>query len=137
MAGKEEFRGSIIPMCITLFSDANASAWTNMPAALTEFLAVAVHRTRLPLYNADRARLIARQTIAGSANAKLKVQYSMDESTWVDLCVVAVGASTGTKTGAWTDIPATVQQDIYLRLCGIDGDGVADPAFGLIVLQLK
>ena len=125
------------PICLTLFTDAAAKVWTNMPATLTEFIALAIHRSKLDLTGATQARLVVRQTVAGATNAKLKVQYSTDESTWVDICLVAVGTGVATKAGAWTDIPAGAKADVFIRLTGIDGDGAADPAFGLIVLQVK
>ena len=126
-----------IPIEITLCSSATEVKLLNMPAALTEYKGLTIFRTKVDFTNAASSRLVVRQGVAGATNAKLKVQYATDESTWVDLCLVAVGAGVGTKAGSWTAVPSGAKGDVFLRLVGIDGDGTADPEFGLIVLQVK
>ena len=123
---------------IPLVLDAAAQVWTNMPAALTEFRALTIYRMKADLTNASSVRLVARQEVAGSANAQLRVQYALTEAgTWTDLCSVAVGLLTGVKAGAWSALPAAAKADVFLRLVGISGDGVADPSFGAIYLQAR
>jgi len=123
---------------VTLWQDAALSAWTNMPAALTEFRAVLNTRTKIDLTAATQSRVIARVGVAPVANAKIKVQYSTDESVWVDLCSVTMPATANkTNVGSWTNVPAGAKADVFLRLVGIDGDGAADPTFGLITLGVK
>jgi hypothetical protein len=109
-----------------------------MPAALTDFLGGTGMKTRIDLTSASQVRLVTYQGAVGATNAKLKIQYSTDQSAWNDLCVVAVGAgATQVKSGAWTAVPAGAKSDVFLRLMGIDGDAAADPAFGMITLQVK
>ena len=123
---------------VTLWQDAALAAWTNMPAALTEFRAVLNIRTKLDLTLATQSRIIVKIVVAPVANAKIKVQYSTDESVWADLCSVTMPATANyTNVGSWTTIPAGAKADVFLRVVGIDGNGVADPTFGLITLGVK
>lgn len=126
------------PVNIPIKHIASATAWSNMPAALTEFPVAGTLRLKADLTNASQSRLIVRVATAPAANAKIKVQYSADEAAWSDLCSVTMPA-TGNKTnvGDWTDVPAGAKADTFLRLVGIDGDGVTDPTFGNITLQAK
>lgn len=129
-------RNSSIPSCIDIFS--SSSTWTNMPAAETEFLAdTGYHRSFFPFQNVNQIKMvIARVGGAGAAGAKIKLQYSLDNITFVDLISLDV-ATTGVKSSSWTNVPMVARTDVYLRLVGIDGDGVADPTFGNIILILK
>ena len=127
-----------MPSCYSLHAPYSFNAWTNMPAAETEFRGIAHIRTKVDLTNASQSRVTVRIGNAPIANAKIKVQYSTDESTWVDLCSVTMPATAfTTNIGAWTDAPAGAKADVFLRIVGIDGDGVVDPSFGLITLQVK
>ncbi|OGN99183.1 MAG: hypothetical protein A2Y89_03125 [Chloroflexi bacterium RBG_13_51_18] len=124
-----------IPISIAL--GLNNTTWTNMPAAETEFAATYSTRTAIDVKHARLARLVTRLNAAAAANAKLKLQYAVTEGgTYTDLCSVILGATTGVKVGGWTDVPAAAQKDVFIRVVGIDGDGVADPTFILINLQL-
>jgi hypothetical protein len=120
-------------------STGTAVAWTNMPAALTEFAGAAagIYRQRADLTGCTEARLTCWQTVAGATNAQLRAQTSPDGTTWTDLCAVAVGAGTGLKTGAWTAIAAGQRIDAHVRLTGITGDGVADPAWHWVTLEAR
>lgn len=123
---------------IPLIAPTALALWTNMPAALTEFLGQTTQRTKIDLTTATQSRITVRIGVAPVANAKIKVQYSTDESTWVDLCSVTLPATASkTNIGDWTAVPAGAKADVFLRLAGIDGNGVADPSFGLITLQVK
>lgn len=126
------------PICIELWQDAALTAWTNMPAVLTEFRAILNTRTKLDLTNATYSRITVRVGVAPAANAKIKVQYSADETTWYDFCSVTMPATANlTNVGAWTAVNAGAKADVFIRLVGIDGNGAADPTFGLITLQIK
>jgi len=127
-----------MPVFISLWQPSTPYAWTNMPAALTEFSGTTRLRFKYNLTSASQARIIVRIETAPFANAKIKAQYSLDETTWLDLCSVTMPA-TGAKTniGNWTDIPAKAQDDVFIRLAGQDGDGVADPTFTTICLQVR
>jgi hypothetical protein len=113
--------------------------WTNMPAALTEFAgnATGIYRRRADLAGSSEARMTCWQTVAGATSAALRAQTSPDGTTWTDLCSVTVGTGTGAKTGTWTAIPAGQRIDAFVRLAGISGDGVADPAWTWAVLETR
>lgn len=121
-----------------VLSDAAALAWTNMPAAVMEIFGTTLRRGKLNLTGATQARVVANQTIAGAANAQLKLQYSTDQSAWTDAGpFVAVGAGTGLKVGAFANLAAGAKADVFVRIAGISGDGTADPAFGAIYVEVS
>lgn len=122
----------------TVLADAAALGWTNMPAATTEiFGGTPARRTKKNLAGATQARIIVNQTIVGSANAQLKLQFSTDQAAWTDAGpVVAVGAGTGLKVGAFANLVTAAKADVFLRLAGVNGDGTADPAFSNIDIEV-
>jgi hypothetical protein len=135
--------GLNIPEVVSLLASSNVVAWTDMPAALTDFLGITntTVRHKLDLTAATQVRLVARMATAGSVNAELRMQYSTDESTWLYMDgstgpLVNVGAA-GTRAGSWVNLVAGAKADVFLRLQGINGDGVADPQFGDVTLQVK
>jgi hypothetical protein len=123
---------------VTMFMSGALVAWTNMPAALTEFLGLTTTRTKIDLTSATQSRVIVRNGVAPVANAKIKVQYSTDGTNFSDLCSVTMPATANnTNVGSWTAVPEGAKADTFLRVVGIDGNGVADPSFGLITLGVK
>lgn len=117
------------------------ATWTAQPAALTELLGVTTARRKFDLRRYTQARVVAYVDTAGAAGAKLRAQYSTDESAWAYLDgatgpSVAVDA-TGVEVSAWVDLEAAARADVFLRLVGIDGDGAADPVFGTLALQFR
>jgi hypothetical protein len=139
IALKRAIYDSIYALDIIFTAPAAYAQWSNMPAAVTEFLGVTCHRTTFNLANADRARIIARVgATAPVANAKLKIQYSIDDANFSDLCSVTMPATANlTNIGVWSTIPPAAKKEVYLRLVGIDGDGAIDPTFGRISLQIR
>lgn len=125
------------PWAVTLFMAGDLTLWSNMPAALTEFRSILNTRTKLVLTSATQSRVTVRKGGASASTAKIKVQYSADESTWYDLCLVLLITGSNTCVGSWTDVPVGAKADVFIRLVGIDGDDTADPTFGLITLQIK
>jgi hypothetical protein len=126
------------PVCITLVA-VQSFTWTNMPVALTEFMGDAYARTEVDLTSAAQSRVTVRiRATAPKANAKIIIQYSTDESAWTNLCSVTMPATANkTNVGTWTDVPAGAKADVFIRIAGQDGDGVIDPNFSLITLQVK
>jgi len=123
---------------VTLWQDAALTAWTNMPAAETEFRAVLNTRTKIDLTSANNSRVIVRIGTAPVANAKIKVQYSTDDTNFSDLCSVTMPATANkTNVGDWTAVPGGAKQDVFVRVVGVDGNGSADPTFGLITLGVN
>jgi parallel beta-helix repeat protein len=114
-----------------------AVAWTDQPATLTEVFGNTNRRTKVDMSGFLQCRVSVAVTAAGVAGSHLKVQYSTDLSTWVDLTSTTLIDATGVNVSTWENIPAGGKADVYLRAAGIDGNGTADPSLGTIQLQLK
>lgn len=124
-----------------------SAQWTNMPAALTEIFTptdvpVPSSRVLYDLTDATQVRFQVSATVAGSASAEIRIQYSTDQSTWnyLDSGNTGLGqniSTTGLKTSSWSNIAAGAKGDVYLRIVGINGNATADPLFGLIQLQAR
>jgi len=115
--------------------------WTNMPAALTEIFGSPNYRIYYDLSNFTHARLVGYVVTAGAANAQLRVQYSTDGTNWDYLDgvrgpYIGIG-TTGYKISDWVKITSSAKTNVYLRIVGINGDGVADPRFNSLRLQLR
>jgi hypothetical protein len=124
---------------ITFHSHLSSSyTWTNMPDALT---AIAIYR-RANLTGAVQYRICAHQAVAGFAGADINLQYSTNGSTWY-ACDIAsageldVGTGTGLKTGPWANLAAGALQDVRLRIVGKQGDGIVDPQFRELWVEIK
>lgn len=108
-----------------------AQVWLNMPAGQTEFRGQPFHRTKADLLGMTRFRLHAFVTVVGFAGSTLKLQYSLDGVTWTDANAGGVGIDAlDLRTSAVLELAAAARTDVQLRLVGIGGDGLADPAFG-------
>jgi hypothetical protein len=120
-------------------------AWTNMPAALTEFPSAVPSRSWVDLSAFTQAHVYAYQGVAGAAAAALRVQYSNDQATWSYLDgatgpSVTVGAGANQmKVGSWVTIDPAVRwfRGVHLRLVGVSGDGAIDPSFGKVALVVR
>src|SRR5574343_444356 len=122
---------------------ASALAYTNLPAALTEWPSGSVvMRKKVNLTGAVQFRLMATQSVAGFAGSKIRLRYSTNNSTFNDLDSdtsgdLDVGTGTGVKVGAWTNIVAGAKQEVWLSIFGISGNGVVDPAFRQLYAEFK
>lgn len=124
-----------------------SAQWTNMPAALTEIFTptdvpVPVSRLLYDLTDASQVRFQVSNTVAGSASAEIRIQYSTDQSTWnyLDSGNTGLGqnvSTTGLHASSWSNIAAGAKGDVYLRIVGINGNATADPLFGLIQVQAR
>ncbi|MCD6418369.1 hypothetical protein J7M00_06260 [bacterium] len=129
-----------IPQVVTILG-ANRERWRNQPAALRELFNNTGNRTMVDLTNATQVRLTVGVVVAGAATAQIRAQYSTDLSTWSYLDggtgpSVAINTA-GLKVSSWVNIVSAAQTDVYIRIVGINGNGIADPQFGLITLQFK
>lgn len=133
----------IIPATIPFRIQASNGTWTNMPAALTEWNTAPQQRTKCDLTNATQARIVVRMGATGGvAGAELRCQYSTDESTWNYLDgatgpSVAINVTNAVAAGAWVALAAGAKADVFLRVIGINGDGVVSPQFGNFSMQVK
>ena len=124
-----------------------SAQWTNMPAGLTEIftptdVSVPVSRLLYDLTDASQVRFQVSNTVAGSASAEIRIQYSTDQSTWnyLDNGNTGLGqniSTTGLHTSSWSNIASGAKGDVYLRIVGINGNATADPLFGLIQVQAR
>ena len=133
------------PAALTMLSENWASfgnpPWTNQPAALTELFGLTTGRTRADLTVSSQVRIEVNVAQAGTASAAIRMQYSTDQASW-NYLDGGTGPSvtvntTGLKVSPWVNLAAGAKADVYLRVVGINGDGVADPSFGDITLQVR
>jgi hypothetical protein len=124
--------------------------WNDMPAAITEFKAIARFSRAVPAL-ADGATqfrvIVIMTTIACSTGASILTQY-WDGSAWqypdtgnTGGAVLCDGAIADPKIGSWVNLKAAVQSDsVMWRIAGQNGDGTTggtDPIFGSISVQAK
>lgn len=88
---------------------------------------------------ASRIRLVANVQRAGAAGAQLRAQYSLDGAAWSSFNgangpAVAIDAP-GLIAGAWVALAAPLA-DVFVRVVGVGGDGIVDPEFGAVFLQV-
>lgn len=127
---------SFPPMSVVLIGSSNT--WTNMPNAVTEF--PLAPRSSYVMTDVDEVRIVATVGVVGTAAATLRIQYSTDQSAWNDLTGTVGGLNTtGCKRGAWGAVPAGAKTagDVFLRIVGAGGDGVVDPQFRNVELQIR
>lgn len=118
--------------------------WGLMPAGKTTFL----HQTTttltgdatklVDLTGAKWARLFVSIQVAGAAaDTLLGVDYSLDNSAWSTLATLTIGNSTGAKDSGFVSIPKAARTVVYLRLYGLNGNGIASPQMSPITLLVK
>jgi hypothetical protein len=133
--------GSLIPVTVFTFVENAAVTWTNMPSATTEFLGIQnLTRFKLDLSNAREIRVVTFVQTIGAANAKLGVEF-WNGSAWTSIGVtdnapVSINVS-GEMSGAWTVIASAARADVPVRIVGVSGDGVIDPIFANVAIQVR
>lgn len=70
-------------------------------------------------------------------NPRIYFQYSTDGVNWIGGGNGISLSSTGAKETDWIDLPSGAIGDIYIRVAQNGGDGVADPAVGLVSIQFR
>jgi len=150
-AGAQGIPGVVSQLRVALALPVGASIiWTNMPAALSFWLATAtagpgIQRLDLTGYTQVRLRVM-KLGVAGAAAAKLILRYKASPMTQVVANYSDIGASevslavnvtnTYLET-AWINLVAGAKADVFMALLGSGGDGALDPAFGAIVAEFK
>lgn len=132
------------PIVVPLVYDTSLASvsWASQPAALTEFPTVPRTRTKVDLTNYTQARLSVVVVAAGVAGAELRVQYSLDQSTWDYLDASAGPAISLNNTATlvvsgWVNLTAAAKADAFLRLTGINGNASASPAIAAANVQFR
>ncbi|HSH31485.1 MAG TPA: hypothetical protein VK963_02340, partial [Candidatus Saccharimonadales bacterium] len=135
-----------VPSSITFMAmDKAGETWFNMPASLAEFDDDVRQRTKADLTGATQIRfLVNLGTDSGSSAAKLRLQYSTDQTTWSYMDSgtgpeVAIGGTVSNtlQVSPWATLASGAKADVFLRVVGIDGNGSADPIFVRLEAQLR
>lgn len=79
--------GGAITSTITILAEDTSKAWTNMTTGEVEFLdGTTFHRINTDLTEAIQARIVTNLTSAcQSGTCELRIDYSTDNSTWLQL----------------------------------------------------
>ncbi|MDP9469580.1 MAG: hypothetical protein M3Q71_02795 [Chloroflexota bacterium] len=122
------------PFVVTL--SAEGITLTNMGSG---FAVLTAPQLLVDLTHAVQFRTTMRVRFAGASGAVARVQYSPDQTTWVDFGALAdvnmSMATVTTQATAWLSLPTGARADVYLRIGIEGGDGAADPTIGTITLQ--
>lgn len=99
------------------------------PAAITDVYGAQFH-TKIDLSKVDQARVVAHPIInLANLATRIAVQYSLDGSTgWtyldgVDGPYVLLTNPAGPRAGAWANLAAGAQADVFLRWITVNGNG--------------
>lgn len=130
---------------VGLFADVANLALTNLTLAGAEVGANLRTRVHLELANFTSFRVGGVLVTAGTATSKIKVQYSLDGTNWVDLKAVGavpdpdmpLSGAAGGRVGAWTAIATAAKATVQVRAFAYGGDGVADPAIASLYVQAR
>ena len=140
------------PSCYQIFYKVNGDEpqldWSNMGAALADFNDNPIWRTMRDLTDMTEWRYISVSANSlGTATCETGAQFSIDGgNNWLGLDNgIADSISTATNpcdisgfyVTAWTDLNSTAQTDVWLRVVGQGGNGIADPDFGTVEIQFR
>jgi hypothetical protein len=127
---------------ITFDSTDTGDAWTNQPAALTEIFGSTNLRRTVDLTNVSTCRFSAIIGTAGNTGAEIHLEYSINSGgAWNELASVASAMdlaidATGLVDTGFIAIAAGAQTDVWLRVVGTGGNGMADPLFHYVGAEL-
>lgn len=127
----------------------SASPWTNMPAALSFWLGTATaakHIQKVNLTNYTQVRLLVfKSSTAGPAGSKLILRYrttfSQTATDYSDIGTsevsVAINVQNSFLDTGYINLAAGAKAEVFVALLGSGGDGVLDPAFGIVEAEFK
>ena len=127
------------------------AVWTNMPAAITEYLATTNNRTHVDLVGMTTFMLVSNVSVAGFGTSQIAVQFALVvgatsgvyRSMDADLSGAFntsgyVSLGLGTNFGptiniytAWINLATAAKDDITIRFVGRSGNATADPNFAV------
>jgi len=130
----------VIPIFMMPRGSGSEGRWVNMPAAATELFGETGNRIKADLTRFNELRVVANVITAGYSGAYLYSAYSTNESAWQVLgsgeqC--PVDSTSSVQASSWVDIAAGGKADVFIRIQGAAGNGVADPKFGFIAIELR
>jgi len=126
-----------------------ALAWTNMPSALSflfKSATVGPNITKADLTNYTQCRLLVnKQGTAGNAGSKLILRYrtafNQVVANYSDIGTsevsVAVNVQNSFLDTGWINLAEGAKADVFIAVLGSGGNGVLDPAFGIIAAEFK
>jgi hypothetical protein len=113
--------------------------WTNQPAAMTEFFGDQRTRRAVDLRFATQVRFIAEILAGGASGAQLRAVYSTDGGVnFYDLGPSISMALPGHFATNWFTIPVAARiESAIVCFIGVNGNGVADPRFRSLDMQIR
>jgi hypothetical protein len=121
--------------------------WTNQPVAVTEFGNNSYSRRKVNLTNADAYRVTCgmHPSYPGYVNARLDLQYSLDGINFSNIythpsgsyCPEKVVGANYVNYGSWGTIVDEAKADVWIRIVGVSGNAVQDPAFYWVSSQFR
>lgn len=132
---------------IPFHSDGGANCTlTNQANSEQYLLNSARSECQLDATNLTQVRICSQLVTASAAanSPRLYPQYH-NGSAWTTIGAgtvvsgeaISLATPTGNKTTSWINLPAPAKADVRFRIAQNGGDGAADPALGLTVLQFK
>jgi len=120
---------------------------TNMPLALDFFTSTyqrVINKVDLTGFTQCRIYVFT-SSVATVAGAKILAKYisavSTTASDWLDLGTsevsVTVGGLNTAYASSWIDIAMLAKGDVFLTVMSSGGDGVVDPTFGQVNIQVR
>ncbi len=112
---------------------------TNQAAATAEAFGARMRTSAEVGEGATEWRSMVAVTTAGAPTAVLRVEWAApDEATWNTVAENLPLDTVGRKRSAWAVIPPAAKAgDVVFRIMGEGGDGVADPSFGSIHVEVR
>lgn len=134
-------------LSIPFHSDASANVTLTNQAAADGFLGNSNRNiTKADLTNYTQCRLLARVVTASAsaASPRIRVRYRTAFSTTIadfsDIGTSEVACSlsaAGLIDSGWINLAAGAKADVFLTISQLGGDGVADPALGMVLAQFR
>lgn len=128
-------------MDVDLLSANGAAQWTRMPSGTNELFSNTSCRVKMNLTSASKYRIFVNQSVVGFSNSTLALEYSTDALTWLSAETGTTGrVSTsliGWRASEFEPLVDEAKADVYLRVIGCNGNGVASPAWRQLRLQFE
>lgn len=134
------------PLTVPVHLGTAALTWTAMPAAATLLLGTHTHVRKVDLTNYRQCRLVVnKQSVAGFAGSLLEVKFATSFATSAagysqigsSAVTVAVDVADVVQVSSWIDLTASAKADVFVAIVGSGGNGVVNPTFGSIEIQLR
>lgn len=119
--------------------DGTPIVWLNQSSSVQEFKGATYHRTKYIMDGTTELRLIANVSTPGASGSYITAQWSSNLVSWNFFttgsdprCPIDV---TGFQESPWSVITTGSVGDLYIRIVGSGGNGIADPSIALVALH--